>query len=103
MENYRQRYGSVDYRNADGIMRDVFVRLVNERYDGELARLAEAALPVALVWGSDDADVPLAVAEGLVARLPGATLTVCPGAGHLTPLTAPAALRTAVQTMGEPS
>jgi pimeloyl-ACP methyl ester carboxylesterase len=105
MEKYRKRYGSADYRNADGIMRDVFVRLVNERYDDELAAVATRAAPtghdaapVALVWGDDDPEVPLAVAEAVAARIPGATLAVCPGAGHLTPLTAPEALRTAVET-----
>jgi pimeloyl-ACP methyl ester carboxylesterase len=74
---------------------------VNERYDGELAALAGQALPVSLVWGDDDPEVPLTVAEALAARIPGAALTVCPGAGHLTPLTVPEALRTAVEaTMG---
>jgi pimeloyl-ACP methyl ester carboxylesterase len=103
MEKYRKRYGSADYRNADGIMRDVFVRLVNERYDEELAALAAAHTnPVALVWGEDDPEVPLAVAEALAGRIPGATLSVWPGAGHLTPLTVPDALRTAVESALEP-
>jgi pimeloyl-ACP methyl ester carboxylesterase len=93
MERARRRHGSADYRNAEGIMRDVFVRMVTERYDDELAGLT---VPVALVWGDDDADVPVAVAREAQSLLPGATLTLCPGAGHLTPLTAPAVLRTAV-------
>ena len=38
MENARRRHGSTDYRNAEGIMRQVFVRMVTERYDEELAR-----------------------------------------------------------------
>ena len=98
MESYRKRYGSADYRNAEGIMRDVFVRLVNERYDDELAAVAAGTGPVDLVWGADDGDVPPAVAEAVVARIPRATLTVCPGAGHITPQSAPAALRRSVET-----
>jgi hypothetical protein len=62
MEQARQRHGSADYRAAEGIMRDVFVRLVNERYDDELAALR---CPVELVWGDDDADVPIAVAAAV--------------------------------------
>ena len=93
MERARRRYGSVDYRNAEGIMRDVFVRMVSERYDDQLAALR---LPVALVWGDDDADVPVAVARQAQSLVPGSSLTLCPGAGHLTPLTAPGALRAAV-------
>jgi pimeloyl-ACP methyl ester carboxylesterase len=94
MEEARQRHGSADYRAARGIMRDVFVRLVQERYDDDLDKLH---CPVEFVWGDDDADVPVAVAEAAVAKVPGARLTLCPGAGHLIPLTAPDALRAAVE------
>lgn len=93
MEQARQRYGSADYRAAQGIMRDVFVRMVNERYDDELQALSS---PVEMVWGEDDAEVPVAVARAAAALVPEATLTLCPGAGHLTPLTVPNALRAAV-------
>lgn len=95
MEALRRRHGSVDYRAAAGVMRDVFVRVVNESYEDDLRALA---CPVELVWGDDDRDAPLAVAEqarDIVGA--GATLTVVPGAGHLTPLTAPEALRAAVE------
>ncbi len=94
MERARQRYGSADYRAAQGIMRDVLVRLVNERYDDALAAVR---CPVELVWGDDDADVPVDSARALAAALPQAHLTVCPGAGHLLPVTAPAELRAAVE------
>jgi pimeloyl-ACP methyl ester carboxylesterase len=93
MERARHRYGSADYRAAEGIMRDVFVRMVNETYDDELTALR---CPVELVWGDDDAEVPLAVAEAARATVAGATLTVSRGAGHLTPLSAPGDLRAAV-------
>jgi len=93
MERARRRYGSADYRAAEGIMREVLVRLVNERYDDQLAALR---CPVELVWGDDDAEAPLAVARSIADRVRGSVLTVCPGAGHLTPLTVPAHLRAAV-------
>jgi len=94
MEAARQRYGSDDYRQAQGVMRAVLVRLLAERYDDALKAVRG---PVELVWGDDDRDVPVAVARAVQAVVPVATLTVCPGAGHLTPLTAPAELRAAVQ------
>ncbi|HZT68038.1 MAG TPA: alpha/beta hydrolase [Acidimicrobiales bacterium] len=94
METYRQRYGSEDYRMATGVMRQVHVRVVNETYDAQLARIA---CPVELVWGDDDTAAPLEVARQAAAALPDARLTVCPGAGHLTPLTAPEQLRAAVE------
>ena len=94
MEARRQRDGSVDYRNAHGVMRDVLVRAVNEDYADLLPRIT---CPVALVWGDDDSAAPLALAQQAQPLFGGdATLTVVPSAGHLTPLTAPAALRTAI-------
>ncbi|MBO0715077.1 MAG: alpha/beta hydrolase, partial [Acidimicrobiales bacterium] len=92
LERMRHRYGSADYRAASGVMREVLVRTVNERYDEALARVA---CPVELVWGDDDRDAPLALAEAAETRFRQAALTVCPGAGHLTPLTAAATLRAA--------
>jgi len=93
MERARRRNGSADYRAAEGIMRDVFVRMVNESYEEELAALR---CPVELVWGDDDAEVPVEVACAALALVPEATLTLCPQAGHLTPLTVPGDLRAAV-------
>lgn len=60
MERMRQRRGSDDYRSAEGIMRDVLVRTVNEGYDQELRGLT---CPVALCWGELDSAVPASVAE----------------------------------------
>ena len=99
MEARRHRSGSSDYRAASGVMRDVFVRLVNETYEDELR---EITCPVELVWGSDDTEVPVAVAERAVELLAHPSLTVLPGAGHLTPLTAPAELRAAVERLLAP-
>ena len=96
MEVLRQRYGSADYRAASGVMRAVHVRAVNETYE---AQLAAVACPVELVWGDDDAEVPLDVAREAARLLPAAHLEVVPGAGHHTPLTAPAALRDAVRRL----
>lgn len=96
MERARQRYGSADYRAATGVMRQVLVRMVGEDYAEALARVR---CPVELVWGDDDTAAPLSGARWLADTLPGARLTVCPGAGHLIPLTAPAALRAATERL----
>jgi pimeloyl-ACP methyl ester carboxylesterase len=94
MEALRRRRGSDDYRNAAGVMRDVLVIAVNENYEGVLPRVT---CPVELVWGDDDTAAPLDGAEAAVSRFGGeATLTIVPGAGHLTPLTAAPALRAAL-------
>ena len=94
MEQLRQKYGSEDYRLATGVMRAVHVRAVNETYEEQL-RLVRG--PVELVWGDNDTAAPLAVAEEAAKLLADARLTVLPGAGHLTPLTEPAALTAALE------
>ena len=94
MERARNRYGSADYRAAEGVMRDVLVRLVNESYEDTLAALR---CPVELVWGDDDTEAAVETARALERSIPQARLTLCPHAGHLLPLTAPAALRAAVE------
>ena len=99
MDALRRRYGSRDYLAATGVMRGVHVKVVNETYEEQLAAVA---CPVELVWGDDDAEVPLPVAEAAQGLLRNAQLTVVPGAGHLTPLTAPAALRDAVIRLQAP-
>ena len=87
MEAARQKYGSRDYRNATGVMRDVLVASVNESYEAELARLE---VPVTLLWGEEDREVPLDVAtraSTLVSTTP--TLRSLHGIGHLVPTEAP--------------
>jgi pimeloyl-ACP methyl ester carboxylesterase len=93
MEATRQRYGSADYRAASGVMRHVLVKAVGETYESLLPKIA---CPAELVWGEDDAEVPLAVAKAAAELLPSPRLTLCHAAGHFTPLTAPDALKAAI-------
>jgi pimeloyl-ACP methyl ester carboxylesterase len=46
-------------------------------------RVGGLALPVLLVWGREDTITPLAQGEALRDEIPGATLTVIEGAGHI--------------------
>lgn len=94
MEVLRQRYGSADYRLAAGVMRQVLVRTLAETYEQQLEALC---CPVELVWGDDDTAAPLALAEAAVGLIAHPNLTVCRGAGHLTPLSVPGALRQAIE------
>lgn len=96
MESARQRYGSADYRAASGVMRQVLVRVLAEDYEPLLGSID---CPVALVWADDDSAAPLATAEAAATHLRSSSLTVCAGAGHLTPCTAPGELRKAVEAL----
>lgn len=94
MEAARQKYGSRDYRNASGVMRDVLVISVNESYEAELSRLE---VPVTLLWGDADREVPFDVATRASARLTTMhTLQSIQGVGHLVPTDAPAELANVV-------
>lgn len=83
MEALRQKYGSADYRATAGVMREVFVRVVNESYEEQLDRLT---MPIRMLWGADDSAAPLEQAQIAYRRLAdrGADveLRVLDGVGH---------------------
>lgn len=79
MEKIRNRHGSADYRAASGVMRQVLVRVVNESYEEQLARLR---CPVELVWGEVDESAPVDVARRAAELLGDAPMTVIPGGDH---------------------
>jgi pimeloyl-ACP methyl ester carboxylesterase len=94
MESARQKYGSADYRNAHGTMREVLVANVNESYEDELATIVA---PVTLLWGDRDDVTPpdIATRASAVLQAPH-TLMSLPGVGHLLPTEAPGDLATTV-------
>lgn len=80
VERIRRSSGSADYRAAQGVMRDVLVRVVSEDYREDLQRLQ---VPVHLVWGELDDAAPLAGARLAAEMMSAARLDIVPGAGHL--------------------
>jgi len=80
MEAEREKRGSADYRNARGVMRDILVRVINENYDDDLVKIAA---PTRMVWGEHDTAAPVDAAIAASKLIPGATLRVVAGAGHL--------------------
>ncbi|MEA1904125.1 MAG: alpha/beta hydrolase [Actinomycetota bacterium] len=100
METRRRKSGSADYRAANGVMRDVLVKIVNESYEPELGALQSHVL---MIWGGKDLEVPVWVGEKAaeVIRNSGgsADLTVLEDVGHLLPTEAPDRLRIAVDSL----
>lgn len=65
----------------------------DERFTDEVeARYGELDEPVHVVWGAEDTWIPVDRAERLARMIPGTSLSVVEGAGHLIQLDAPAAL-----------
>lgn len=100
MESLRKNYGSADYRAASGVMREVLVIAVNESYESELR---EISAPVCLVWGADDSDAPVTMAQAAASTMRGAGITVTvkivEGVGHFLPLESPESIRAAIEEM----
>jgi pimeloyl-ACP methyl ester carboxylesterase len=76
---YSERYGSPDYKAARGIMRDTFVKVVNQDL---LPYAARVRCPTLLLWGDQDEDTPLWQGQLLEKTIPDAGLVVYEGAGH---------------------
>jgi pimeloyl-ACP methyl ester carboxylesterase len=92
MEALRRRYGSADYAAAQGVMRQVLVRMVGESYDDELAGLA---CPVALVWGALDTAAPVDMARRAEELIPTpSTFDIVEAVGHDVHTARPDLLRT---------
>lgn len=65
----------------------------DQRFTDEVEpRYPELTMPVRVIWGEDDAWIPVDRAHRLAAAIPGAELDLVPGAGHLIQLDAPEAL-----------
>lgn len=96
MEQERRKRGSADYRAATGVMRDILVRAVAETYEAEMAKVT---VPVRLVWGENDSEVPVSVAERAAEMFPDATLDVVLGVGHHVPLNAPDRVAAAIRSL----
>jgi pimeloyl-ACP methyl ester carboxylesterase len=98
MEEIRSRRGSADYQAAEGVMRAILVKVVNESYEEELGRVRS---PVTLLWGVEDREVPVEVARAAAEALVGSEVTIelLEGVGHHVPVEAPDELRRAVESV----
>ncbi|GAA4727041.1 alpha/beta hydrolase [Isoptericola chiayiensis] len=71
------------------------VAQADERWTAQVEPLlGDLAMPVHVVWGAEDAWIPVDRARRLTEAIPGSRLTVVPDAGHLVQLDAPVALAT---------
>lgn len=78
-EKYNQRYGSSDFQQVSGVMRQTFVNVVN---DNLLPLASQVKVSTLLFWGDKDEDTPLWMGQKLEQEIPDAGLVVHEGAGH---------------------
>ena len=100
MDELREKYGSADYRNAKGVMRQVLVKAVNDDYTEQLTEIAKTDLPVRLVWGENDTAAPVWMpGEAMEILGDNATLEIVPGSAHLLDAGLVTSLRSAVDDL----
>lgn len=79
IDDWKNRQGSEDYRNASPIMRQCLVMAVNE----DLTHLLEGiSVETLLIWGAGDTATPLSDGQLMEKLIPKAGLAVIQGAGH---------------------
>jgi pimeloyl-ACP methyl ester carboxylesterase len=79
LSHWRKKSGSSDYQQAEGVMKQIFVKVVNE----DLALfLPQIKAPTLLVWGELDTATPLADGQQMEKAITGSGLAVLEGAGH---------------------
>lgn len=79
MEKFYKKFGSTDYKDADGIMRKILVKVVNEDLESILKNIKS---PTLLIWGDEDRATPLYMGKTMEKEIPDSGLVVLEGTGH---------------------
>lgn len=79
LEEMQKNAGSEDYRNAKGIMKPTFVKVVN---DDVSDILKDVTCSVLLVWGENDTAAPLWMGKQMEKEMPDAGLAIFEGDDH---------------------
>jgi pimeloyl-ACP methyl ester carboxylesterase len=73
----------MQYRGFGRALRSSAIELAADDLDSVYARAGRTGVPVLILWGREDAAVPLAASERIRRAIPGAELVVIDSAGHL--------------------
>tara|TARA_B100000902_G_scaffold153307_1_gene149856 strand:+ start:1353 stop:2063 length:711 start_codon:yes stop_codon:yes gene_type:complete len=79
LDSFKNKIGSVDYRNATGVMRENLVKAVNDDLSPKLDLIKSN---VFLIWGENDTEVPVSVASEANLLFNNSQLTIIPNEGH---------------------
>lgn len=79
MKLYRKKFGSSDYKNANGIMRSILVKTVHENV---LTLLPRIKIPALLIWGDQDCETPVRAGEIMQQGILGSKLKIIADSGH---------------------
>ncbi len=79
LDKFYKKFGSRDYRDAEGVMRQTMVKVIN---DNLLRLLSDIKVATLLIWGENDEDTPLYMGEMMEKEIPDSGLVILKGAGH---------------------
>ena len=79
IDEWKNKQGSEDYRNASPIMKQCMVKAVNEDLTALLGGIRPETL---LIWGDLDTATPIADAHVMEEKIPDCGLAVIKGTGH---------------------
>ncbi|MCL1976297.1 MAG: alpha/beta hydrolase [Firmicutes bacterium] len=79
LATWLKRHSSGDYAKAQGVMRNIFVKVVNEDLQPLLLHIN---IPTLLMWGENDCDTPLSDGKKMEKLIPDSGLVLFKGAGH---------------------
>ena len=74
-----KKFGSQDYKDSEGIMRQTMVKVINDDLS-HLLPLIKA--PSLLIWGENDQDTPVYMGQEMEKAIPDSGLVIIKGAGH---------------------
>lgn len=74
-----KKFGSDDYRNSHGIMREILKNIVNEDISNDIKNISKKTL---IIWGENDDSVPLIVGKKYNEFIKNSELIVYPNARH---------------------
>ncbi len=79
LERFYKKFGSTDYKESSGIMRQTMVKVIN---DNLINLLPLIKAPTLLIWGENDEDTPLYMGKTMEEKISDSGLVVLKGAGH---------------------
>lgn len=86
IDEWKNKQGSADYRNASPMMKQCMVKAINEDLTEYLPKIKEETL---LIWGENDTATPLSDGKLMDSLIPDSGLAVIKNAGHFSFLDQP--------------
>lgn len=79
LEKFYKRFGSTDYKESQGVMRQTMVKVI---HDNLVELLPSIKAPTLLIWGENDDDTPLYMGKLMEEKIYDSGLIILKGAGH---------------------